>query len=601
MKKTILKNLPLLLGVITIIISVIGFATDLKMSIVETIYSTFGFFGGNGSIENIQKSFLLKIAAVTAPLSVIILLSLVFLDNIKKWFFLTFISKNHFVICGLNDMGFTFANDLFSADRFKNEGYSKILIIESDELNPYIEELKLKGAIVIIGDALNEDVLTRAKIKDAKSVVCFYENDISNLEIAINLAKMDYKTPSYYIHLENRENYELLQNKVFDNINIKSFSSYDSAAQTLFMQYPLGENVNTLENGNKVRLALVGFGKVGEAILYRALNLGYFYNEELIQIDIFDSNIKDKEQEFFKTYPIDQNISKDYWEIQFKDEYEFYTQSLNYTQIIFCNQDASKSFQDAMKIIKNHTKEINQNNIQMYLYANSHSALSKILTNDDTKFNNLHTFGNFNELCTYDVIIAESLDEMAIASNNRYNELHNYSSAWHELNAFTKDSNRMQIEHLPIKFKIINHFLSLNEKQGEYETIKEEALKRWFVYGGKMIWDDMKDSEILATYLPLDVLDRLAQMEHKRWNAFHILNGWQKLTEPIADYKKLKLHPCLVKWEELSLVSEAKKHDYKSDDIETIMRVSDMVSNISNDKYMKTHIDEFKRLINNYK
>lgn len=66
------------------------------------------------------------------------------------------------------------------------------------------------------------------------------------------------------------------------------------------MQYPLGENVNTLENGNKVRLALVGFGKVGEAILYRALNLGYFYNEELIQIDIFDSNIKDKRQEFLK-------------------------------------------------------------------------------------------------------------------------------------------------------------------------------------------------------------------------------------------------------------------------------------------------------------
>ena len=41
---------------------------------------------------------------------------------------------------------------------------------------------------------------------------------------------------------------------------------------------------------------------------------------------------------------------------KFKDEYEFYTQSLNYSQIIFCNQDASKSFQDAMKIIKNHTK-----------------------------------------------------------------------------------------------------------------------------------------------------------------------------------------------------------------------------------------------------
>ncbi len=33
--------------VITIIISIIGFLTDLNMSLVETIYSTFGLFGGN--------------------------------------------------------------------------------------------------------------------------------------------------------------------------------------------------------------------------------------------------------------------------------------------------------------------------------------------------------------------------------------------------------------------------------------------------------------------------------------------------------------------------------------------------------------------------
>lgn len=47
LKKVILKNLPLFLGVITIIISIIGFLTDLNMSLVETIYSTFGLFGGN--------------------------------------------------------------------------------------------------------------------------------------------------------------------------------------------------------------------------------------------------------------------------------------------------------------------------------------------------------------------------------------------------------------------------------------------------------------------------------------------------------------------------------------------------------------------------
>lgn len=37
-------------------------------------------------------------------------------------------------------------------------------------------------------------------------------------------------------------------------------------------------------------------------------------------------------------------------------------------------------------------------------------------------------------------------------------------------------------------------------------------------------------------------------------------------------------------WEELDTVSAQNKHDYKSDDIETVMRVYDMVKEIDNDK-----------------
>ena len=37
------KNLPLILRVITIIISIIGFVKNLNMSLVQRIYSTFGF------------------------------------------------------------------------------------------------------------------------------------------------------------------------------------------------------------------------------------------------------------------------------------------------------------------------------------------------------------------------------------------------------------------------------------------------------------------------------------------------------------------------------------------------------------------------------
>jgi hypothetical protein len=52
-------------------------------------------------------------------------------------------------------------------------------------------------------------------------------------------------------------------------------------------------------------------------------------------------------------------------------------------------------------------------------------------------------------------------------------------------------------------------------------------------------------------------LDRLAQLEHARWNAERLLAGWRY--GATKDIKK-KLNPYIVKWEELS--EEIRKYDY---------------------------------------
>ena len=377
-------------------------------------------------------------------------------------------------------------------------------------------------------------------------------------------------------------------------MNIKSFCLYDSAAQTLFTKYPLGTNVNTFLPDKLVKVALVGFDKVGESLLYRLLNLGHFYNQEPIEITVFDYDIKVKEQEFLKSHPINQEMCEKYWKIHFEDEYTFYQQSeLQYTQIIFCSTDSQKSFQDAMRMMKSHASEISKDNIESYLYTDVHHSISSLIDDNEIEFKSLHTFGDFEKLCTYDVIVNESLDEMAKKSNYRYNELHNYNdegkdiqTQWRELESFLKDSNRMQVEHLPIKLQIVNKFLEKQVKQGEYENIKKEAMKRWFQFGGEMIWDNMKDTKELAEYIPLEVLDTLAKVEHNRWNAFHILNGWKKreiptyATEKIKKDTATKEHPCLVKWDDLDNVSKNHKHDYKSDDVETVMRIGDMLEEV---------------------
>lgn len=604
------EDLPYIFGAIAILSAFIGYLAQ-GNDFFQSFYASFGFLGGNGDIDSMKESILLQIAGVFAPLSVGALIVTLFYRKIKDWQFLTFNAKEHFVICGLGDMGKALAEDLLQGEKFKQKKYSKLVIIELNELNPHIEDMREKGAIVLTGDAREKTFLQTLTIQNAKTVVFLSGDDIVNLDIIVAISEMRTKA-SLYIHLENRENYELLRSETFKDLNIKSFSIYDSAAQTLFMKHPLGCNVDTTKEETTVRVALVGFDKVGESLLYRILNLGHFYNQEPIEVDVFDFDMQNKEREFLKSYPIKgrEDIAKDYWKVTFKDEPEFYVSDIDYTQIIFCSRDSKRSFQDAMRFMKTHADKIGKFKTQVYIFGDTHYGISSLLQNNNNIFKNLHTFGLFSELCTYDVVVNEELDAMAKSSNAGYNNLHGYNEEnknvdeqWNELDSFLKDSNRMQVEHLAIKLKVVNSYLGKKETQSRsYEEIKQDAIERWFVHGGKMLWDDMHLAKELAMQIPLDVLERLAQVEHNRWNAFHILHGWKKLDisedtkEKIGKDKKQKLHPCLVRWgEELDEVSKNHKHDYKSDDIETVMRVGDMLKDID----LKIE-SEVKELINKF-
>lgn len=584
--KESLNNIVLILAIVTVISTFLGYVLQLGLGIPEAFYSIYSFFGGNGEVGDIQSSLFLQIAAFSAPLSVAMLIIFFFFQELSKWWFLTFRAKDHCIICGLGHMGMALAEDILDNHKYD---YTKLIIIEPDESNPNAELMRLHGAIIIHGDATNENIMKKAKAKTAKSIIALTGSDISNLEIAITLAKMQALEPKLYVHLEYRENEALLQSKLFQNLNIKGFNTYDHAAQTLFMRLPLGGNVDTMGEGI-VRVAIIGLDAVGLSVLYRVLNLGHFYNGKPIQVDIYDN--KAKEQDFLKTYPVELDCS--YWKITFHEEAAFYAQKeLPYDQIIFCKRNTQESFADAMRLVRNKASLLE--NKEVFVFADSHEMIASLVNSGkDGVFKSLFTFGEFKKICAHDVIINEALDSMAIQTNARYNDLHGYNPKnlspalqWKTLDPFLKDSNRMQVEHLFIKLNVINTYLEKKKYQGNYETIKEVAMQRWFVHGGTMLWDEIKGAKTLATYIPIDTLEKLAHTEKMRWNAFHILNGWKKLDIPqdakekIGKDKDRKLHPCLVPWEELDKVSKNHKHDYKSDDSETVMRAYEMAASIS--------------------
>ena len=630
----------LICGILTVFFSFLGHSIEngFFSGFLKSAYQTLALLLGNYDFKatNIVSKCSLYIAIVFTLFFYCSVFIKLLGKKLRTWLFLKFFAKNHIVICGAGDMGYALAKDILNKHQDK-----KLLVVDINPTNDNLNSICTLGGYAISGNAIDKNVLNKLNIAKAEKIILMTGKDISNLEILDAITKIIPKTNrdkniiELYIHLESKENYEILPSIKRDGINIKAFSVYDNAAQTLFMKHPIGENVNTIDNGS-VNLAIVGFDAAGLSVLYRALALGHFFNGNPLNVTIFDNNHEKKRAEFLKLYPISLKAGGIInWNIDFKDDGELFNKDgiENFTQIIFCKTNVQASLTDIARIIKNQSALLE--NKQFFIFIDKHDGIKGIA--NDIKIDNKNKvdiipFGDFSQICSYDVVVNEVYDQMAIKANKRYNELHGYDTNWSDLSPFLQDSNRMQVEHLPIKLKVLNHLLenSQNKVLPKYGDIENEANNRWYSLNGKPtsdkkktdIWNDIQNAKILATYISLDDIEKLAKMEKYRWNAFHILNGWTTLLKPegqnYLDRKNdnKKEHALLIGWDELEEASKyivergiKTNHNYKSDDVETVMRAYDMIASaFEDDKTLQDEnsiyckeIFEFKQKIDSIK
>ena len=630
----------LICGILTVFFSFLGHSIEngFFSGFLKSAYQTLALLLGNYDFKatNIVSKCSLYIAIVFTLFFYCSVFIKLLGKKLRTWCFLKIFAKNHIVICGAGDMGYALAKDILNKHQDK-----KLLVVDINPTNDNLNSICTLGGYAISGNAIDKNVLNKLNIAKAEKIILMTGKDISNLEILDAITKIIPKTNrdkniiELYIHLESKENYEILPSIKRDGINIKAFSVYDNAAQTLFMKHPIGENVNTIDNGS-VNLAIVGFDAAGLSVLYRALALGHFFNGNPLNVTIFDNNHEKKRAEFLKLYPISLKAGGIInWNIDFKDDGELFNKDgiENFTQIIFCKTNVQASLTDIARIIKNQSALLE--NKQFFIFIDKHDGIKGIA--NDIKIDNKNKvdiipFGDFSQICSYDVVVNEVYDQMAIKANKRYNELHGYDTNWSDLSPFLQDSNRMQVEHLPIKLKVLNHLLenSQNKVLPKYGDIENEANNRWYSLNGKPtsdkkktdIWNDIQNAKILATYISLDDIEKLAKMEKYRWNAFHILNGWTTLLKPegqnYLDRKNdnKKEHALLIGWDELEEASKyivergiKTNHNYKSDDVETVMRAYDMIASaFEDDKTLQDEnsiyckeIFEFKQKIDSIK
>ena len=91
--------------------------------------------------------------------------------------------QDHVVVCGLGHVGYRVVQALVSLGR-------PIVAIEAKD-ESFIEHVRALGIPVIQGDARRDDLLLEAGIERARAVVCATDDDLANLEVAIDSKKVN--------------------------------------------------------------------------------------------------------------------------------------------------------------------------------------------------------------------------------------------------------------------------------------------------------------------------------------------------------------------------------------------------------------------------
>lgn len=151
-------------------------------------------------------------------------------------------TRNHIILCGLGTVGFRVLQELH---RLGHE----VFAIERNKDNPFIERAqKLDGVHIYMGDARAENILKALHVDTARAVIIATDDDLANLEIAMDARELSQKA-----HIVMRLWDQRLATKVQSVLGVEVSVSTSKLAAPLFASAALDPSI-------------VGVHRVGETL-----------------------------------------------------------------------------------------------------------------------------------------------------------------------------------------------------------------------------------------------------------------------------------------------------------------------------------------------
>ncbi len=375
------------------------------------------------------------------------------------------------------------------------------------------------------------------------SVFCLDDNSEKNITFCKNYAS------------DNIEIYALTEEEFGGSVylsknNVHVIKQHDLTARMLATSHPCYKTEYE-ENGKRaINVIILGRGRSGNEI-FKNLYTANQYENITLKITVFDS--QDKNGFYRLRYPCvyeDKNVEfrqANIYSENFFTELRGYLKPNNY--IVVSLGDDKRNIEVANLL---YDAVLSRTDKKAEIYAHVRREQNKTLLQSAEKDGiSIRAFGHESQVFSYDIVVAEFMDVFSKAINENYNKANpEYAKSWEELSEFTKSSNRAV--GLAVNAKMYSLGLSIAELS------------------------DAREEFDLNSLSPEDDL-RAAKEEHKRWCAFHTVNGWTKMSieeskalsapeKKVRKSEEKKRSLSLVGWDELKQVGEYLGEDVQSYD-----------------------------------
>jgi len=459
----------------------------------------------------------------------------------EQWqqFKLRFIS-NHVVICGLGERG------LRISEEFLEQG-NRVVVVENDGNNNFINNIHEQGAYIVIGDATDEFILRQAGLHRASILFSVCPDDSTNAEVAIKahglVVNRHWNPLRAYIHLADQNLINLLLNwqlnvSANDAFRVELFNVSSSGARIA-----LSENLQAFSAeeslSGKPLILIAGLGGMGRSLLLTAVRLQRANalaaaGLKFILVDrsasaIFDS-IRATNEEIATTcdiYCCDLDLGEP------RDDQLEYMKNLlarqAFNAAFICFDHESRALTTA-KLVQTITADSTAPIIVRVKNSSGLASLFSLVETPATT-DRFRLFPLLDKTCNLDVLLNGMNETIARSIHENYLYWHRNKGihpadnpslvSWDELPEGLRESNRHQASRIITRLKaigcIIEHDFGINKCQ--------EAT--------------FSDTE----------LEMLALMEHQRWCDERLKQGW-KYAEGNKNIDK-KTSPHLVPWDKL--------------------------------------------------